>query len=912
MNSKNKIIIKGARLHNLKNISVNIPKNQIVVITGVSGSGKSTLAYDTIYAEAQRLYIQSLSSYARQFLKNHNKPQVDYIKGLSPAIAIEQKTNTNNTKSTVGTATEIYYYLTLLYERIGKTISPISGKEVKNVTFEDFKQYIYNLKTKTKFLVCVKIDKIILKQYYHQGFSRVIVNETVYEITSDKIPKGNLKLIVDRLIVEESGEFDSMLLQAYKKAIEIGSGKFIICDVTNKIIKEFNTHFTLDNISFTKPHRNLFNFNNPYGACPHCNGHGDLIDLDVSKIIPNQNLSILEGAIHPWRKGAMEKWNHDLIKQSNSIGFPINKKYSELSDKEKDILWNGKDTFKGIFYFFSFIKKKSYKIQYRVMLSKYRSLSICKECDGNRLKKESQYVKINDQNLASIINLTLKELLIFINTITPCGHNKKIIQKLKQEIIYRIKSILHLGLDYLSLNRKCNSLSGGEMQKINIAKSIGSGLIGALYILDEPSIGLHSRDTQKLIAMLRELKKLGNSIIIVEHDKEIIKAADHIVDIGPLAGSYGGQVIYNGPITNNNNNNNNNSLTLNYVNNKIKIKNTLNYRTVSDFIKIKGAKANNLNNINVNIPLNAFIAITGLSGAGKTTLLKNILFPGIKRKLKDYSFSKPQCEDIDVNMSKIEYIDFLNQHSIKKSTKSTPLTYINAFDSIRDIFASEKLAKINQLSSKHFSFNVPGGRCENCKGQGYSTIEMQFLADIQLKCDACNGTRYQEEILKINFYKKNINDILNFTTQEAYDFFIKCEQHKIAEQIKPLITVGLNYIKLGQPISTLSSGEIQRLKLGSFLNKKNKKSILIFDEPTKGLHFHDIQILINAFQELINRGNTIIVIEHNLDVIKNVDWIIELGPESGKNGGNVVFSGYPFELIQTNTHTANSLKKEIN
>ena len=909
MKIKNEIIIKGARLNNLKNISVNIPKNKIVVITGVSGSGKSTLAYETIYAEAQRKYIESLSSYARQFLKKHSKPEVDYIKGLSPAIAIEQKTNTHNSKSTIGTTTEIYYYLTLLYARIGKTISPISKKEVKNISFQDFKQYIYQMQPNTRFIICVNIDGEKKTYYKKRGFSRIILNEKIIQIDKCKSVKCNLNLIIDRLVFNPSKDFDFILLQAYNQAIEIGEGIFMIHDQFGKIKKVFNTNFTLDDIVFERPHKDLFNFNNPYGACPTCNGHGDLIDLDTDKIIPNPNLSILQNTIHPWRNGKMEKWKNDLIQKANKIGFSLNKSYNKLSKTEKDILWHGKQDFKGLFYFFDFLKKKSYKIQYRIMLSKYRSLSICKDCNGNRLKKEAEYIEINKKTLGQVVNLPIDELLIFVQNIRSDNYERKIIDKLKKEIITRAESMIKLGLKYLTLNRKCNSLSGGEMQKINISKSIGSGLIGALYILDEPTLGLHSKDTNQLIEILYELKKLGNSIIIVEHDKEVIKAADYIIDIGPFAGLYGGEIIYNGPV---NNKNITNSLTLNYVHNKMQIKYKLDSKNLINFIEIYSAYANNLKNIDVKIPMHAITAITGLSGSGKTSLLKEVLLPGIKRKLKDYSFDMPKCEKIHIDITEIENIEFLNQNSIKKSSKSTPITYLGVFDDIRNLFASQKLAKIYQLSTKYFSFNVPGGRCENCKGQGQVIVEMQFLSDIQLECEICAGKRYQAKILQIYFNKKNIYDILNFTIQEAYEFFMNYNEAKIASQLQPLMTVGLSYLKLGQSIATLSSGEIQRLKLGSFLGKKNEKSILMFDEPTKGLHFHDIQILINAFEELIKIGNTIIVIEHNLDVIKNVDWIIELGPESGFNGGSIVFAGTPTNLRHTKTHTSIALQNEIN
>ena len=906
--TKNEIIIKGARSNNLKNISISIPKNKIVVISGVSGSGKSTLAYDTIYAEAQRKYIESLSSYARQFLNNHHKPEVDNIRGLSPAIAINQKTNATNSKSTVGSTTEIYYYLTLLYTKIGKTISPISGKEVFKLSFEKFKKEIYQFKKDSKFLICCPIRKDQLSSLKKEGYNKVVIKEKIYEIDEiNKIhnTKSPINIVVDRLILSKSNDFKDNLHQAYKNCKEINDNSILIYNQKGKLIKKFSLLFSLDNIHFDEPHKDLFNFNNPHGACANCNGHGDLIDIDEDKIIPDKNLSVVENAIHPWRNDKMSIWKRDL----KNINFPINKKYSQLNKSEKDILWKGKNEFKGLNAFFDFLKRKSYKIQYRVMLSKYRSLSICKICNGNRLRKEALYVKINDKSIEHVINLSMHDLLLFIDNINSSNYNEKIINKIKHEITFRIESLIKLGLGYMSLNRKCNSLSGGEQQKINLANSLGSGLIGALYILDEPTMGLHPKDTSKLIDILKQLKKLGNSIIIVEHDRSVIKSADHLIDIGPLAGLYGGKIIYQGAVKNIQHKS---SLTLDYINQKNNISLPIKNRTLSNFIKIQGAYEHNLNTIDVDIPINAFTAVVGLSGSGKTTLLKNVLLPGIKRKLKDYTFKKPLCQDIQVDLSNIENIDYLDQNSMKKSSKSTPITYIQAFDSIRNLYGAQKLTKINNLRTKDFSFNVKGGRCETCKGQGEVTIEMQFMSDIKLKCEVCNGTRYKKEILQIYFNDKNIDDILNLTVEEGYDFFIKHNQTKIAQQIKPLITVGLSYLKIGQPVSTLSSGEIQRLKLGSFLSKKNKKSILIFDEPTKGLHFHDIKILVDALYKLIEIGNTVIVIEHNLDVIKNTDWIIELGPDAGDYGGRVVFSGTPKNLINQPTHTGKVLKKEFN
>ena len=905
--SKNNIIIKGARLNNLKNISVKIPKNKIVAITGVSGSGKSTLAYDTIYAEAQRRYIQSLSSYARQFLKNHSKPELDSIKGLAPAIAIHQKTNINNPRSTVGTITEIYYYLTLLYEKVGKIISPISGKEVQATSFTSFKKYIHQIKEKTKFLVCCEISNEKIKIFERQGYSRIILNNKITNISKNTSSSKKTRLIIDRLIITKTENFNNTLKEAYYQALKIGNGTFLIYDQNCNLLNTFSKKIILNDSEFPKITKELFNFNNPYGACEKCLGHGDLIDVDIDKIIPNKQLSIIENAIHPWKNGKMEKWKNQLIKIAKINHFPLEKAYSKLTSEEKSIIWDGKDEFKGIIGFFNFLKKKAYKIQYRVMLSRYRSLSTCSKCHGNRLTESTKHIHVHNKNIQEVINYSLTELLDFVHNIKSQDKDE-VVSKLTSEMIVRINSIINLGLEHLTLNRKSNSLSGGETQKIHIAKSIGSGLIGSLYILDEPSIGLHPKDTNQLIKILKDLKKMGNSVIIVEHDKQIINASDYIIDIGPLAGVNGGQITYSGKITNHHTE----SLTLKYINKKSSSLELSQNRNVKDFIKIKGAYENNLKNINVDIPIKSFCAITGVSGSGKTTLLKKVLFPALKRKYKDYSFKNPKIDELCMDMDKIDTISFMDQNSVKKTSKSTPITYIKSFDIIRKLFASQKISKAKKFNMKHFSFNTKGGRCENCKGLGMVTIEMQFLSDITLKCENCKGNRYKDELLKITFQGKTISDILSLTVEEACDFFIKHQEASIANQIKPLMSVGLGYLQLGQSLSTLSSGEAQRIKLASFLSNKTKNSILIFDEPTKGLHFYDIEILIKAFQQLINNDNTIIVIEHNLDIIKNVDWVIDLGPEAGVNGGQVMFSGKISEFIKTKNHTAKALKKEIN
>ena len=903
------ITIKGARSNNLKNISLKIPKNKIIVITGVSGSGKSTLAYETIYAEAQRRYIESLSSYARQFLKRHKKPEYDLINGLSPAIAIEQKTNINHSRSTVGTASEIYHYLTILYANIGKTISPISNKIVKKNSFKDVEEYVKNIKNGQKLLLCTTIKHDDITQLKSKGFSRILLNNKIISI-DDITPncKDVIYLIIDRFIT--SNKFDYFTLkESYNTSIEIGHGSSIIIDSNGIILKKFNEQFTLDNILFQEPTKELFNFNNPYGACSHCNGNGDIIDIDIDKVIPDMNLSIIDDAIHPWKSGKMGRWKNKLIAIAKENNLPLEKKYSKLSHTHKSIIWEGTRGFEGINAFFNFLKRKAYKIQYRVMLSRYRGNTICKECNGSRLNTSSEYVMIKSTNINTLINFTLSNLLSFLRNIKLDKDDDVISIKIISELEKRISFLIDLGLGYLTINRKSNSLSGGETQRINIAKSIGSGLIGALYILDEPSIGLHAKDTKKLIKILQSLKSLGNTVIVVEHDKDIIKAADHMIDIGPMAGENGGNLMYNNALSNINSHR---SLTIDYLTNKINISQTHKIRKPTKFIKIVKASANNLKNININIPLDVLTVITGVSGSGKTTLIEKVLFPGIKRKLKDYNFKKPQCIDITCDIQQIESIDFINQKSMKTSSKSNPITYVKAFDNIRNLYASQNKAKLYNLKPKDFSFNVKGGRCENCKGQGYVVVEMQFMADISIVCEKCDGNRYIEKILDIEYKNKNIAQLLSTTIEESYLFFKSHNQDKIANQMTPLIDVGLGYLKLGQASNTLSSGEAQRLKLAYFLSSKKTNSILIFDEPTKGLHFNDIKKLIASLQNLMKHNNTIIVIEHNLDFIKTADWIIDLGPNGGEDGGLVMFSGTPQNMIKLpKSHTGQELKKQF-
>ena len=908
MTVKDQIIINGARLNNLNNISVCIPKNKLVVITGLSGSGKSTLAYDTIYAEAQRRYIESLSSYARQFLKNHQKPEFDSIKGLSPAIALEHKTNTNNPRSTVGTSTEIYHYLTLLYERLGKVISPVTQKEVTPIIFDDFKEYILQLKIGTKFIISCPIEDRKIAYFKETGYSNMIINNKIIELEEQEHIQENIHLVIDKLIVKKQSDFEFLLKEAFNKAMTIGNGQLSIYNKDIEILKSFNDKMIQDGINFESPSQALFNFNNPYGACKSCNGHGDMMDIDIDKVIPDKEKSIYDDAIHPWISSGMSKWKNTFIENLKKYNFPIYKKYSQLSKDEKSLIWNGNEELAGIYDFFNFLKRKSYKIQYRVMLAKYRGLTRCKVCQGSRLNIATKYIYIQNRNIHQLIDLPIKSLLHFIQNIKVDNYEKKIIDKIKEEIYNRADSMIKLGLGYLTLNRKSSSLSGGESQRINIAKSVGSVLVGSIYVLDEPSLGLHSRDTKNLIRTLKKLKELGNTLIIVEHDKDIIKEADYIIDIGPRAGLNGGNIIYAGPF----HSRKSDSLTLQYINQQKNIKRQSPRRKPKNFIKIKGIKKNNLNNINVNIPTKLFTAITGVSGSGKSTLIKDILLPAVKRKLKDFSYKKPACESIEMALYEdLEEINYVDQNSIKKSSKSTAITYINSYDNIRLLFASQQKSKLLQFSAKHFSFNVDGGRCNNCKGQGHVTIEMQFLADIKINCEVCNGTRFREDILKIKFKNKNIHELLSLTIEEAFNFFKKYKQKTIAEKMTPLIDVGLGYLKMGQAINTMSSGELQRLKLGHFLSKQNKKSILIFDEPSKGLHFHDINILMKALDKLVDNGNTVIIIEHNLDIIKNVDWVIDMGPDAGNNGGKIIFNGTPQDLMKETSHTGKALKIDV-
>jgi len=919
LNPKENILIKGASLHNLKNIDVAIPRNKLVVITGLSGSGKSSLAFDTLFAEGQRRYVESLSSYARQFLGRLNKPKVDYIKGISPAIAIEQKVNSTNPRSTIGTSTEIYDYLKLLFARIGKTFSPISGKEVKKQTVADVIDFIKNLNIDTKLLLLSPVhipeDRSVLqtlKILAQQGYSRIKYKNEVIRIEdiTEEI-EHDFFLVIDRVVVKNDEDFYNRLADAVQTSFFEGKGACIIENIKTNSQTLFNNKFELDAMLFLEPNTHLFSFNNPYGACPSCEGYGNVIGIDEDLVIPNTSLSIFEDAILPWKSDAFLEFKNDLINNAYKFDIPIHKPWFELSELQKQLVWNGNSTFSGLHSFFKYLEEKSYKIQYRVMLSRYRGKTKCTECHGKRLRKEANYVKINNKNISDLVDLPINELIDFFKNIQLEDFEQKIAKRLLVEINNRLQFLDNVGLNYLTLNRTSNSLSGGESQRINLATSLGSSLVGSMYILDEPSIGLHPKDTEKLIQVLKNLRNLGNTVIVVEHDEDIMKAADMIIDIGPEAGTFGGNIVAEGSF---NEILKTNSLTAQYLNNTKKIEVPTKRRISKYAVEVIGARENNLKNINVTFPLNSLTVVTGVSGSGKSTLVSKILYPALQKKIGGYGEKVGQFTELKGDINTIEHIEFINQNPIGRSSRSNPVTYIKAYDDIRALFASEKLSKIRNYQPKHFSFNVEGGRCEVCKGDGEVTIEMQFMADVHLECEACKGERFKKEILAVKFQGKSINDILNITIDDAISFFTLNKETKIVKKLKPLQDVGLGYVTLGQSSSTLSGGEAQRIKLASFLVKgsRQSKSLFIFDEPTTGLHFHDIQKLLKSFNALITNGHSIIVIEHNIDLIKCADYIIDLGKEGGKKGGHLLFQGTPENLIKCkDSFTAPYLKTKI-
>ncbi|WP_298781494.1 excinuclease ABC subunit UvrA [uncultured Polaribacter sp.] len=919
VNPKENIIIKGAKLHNLKNINVVIPRNKLVVITGLSGSGKSSLAFDTLYAEGQRRYVESLSSYARQFLGKLHKPKVDYIKGIAPAIAIEQKVNSTNPRSTVGTSTEIYDYIKLLYARIGRTFSPISGKEVKKDTVSDVVNFVKEFDERTKLLLLAPIIidenrdlKTVLQVLEQQGYARLKWKDTVYRISDlpqDKFKNEDLFLVVDRIITKNEEDFYNRLADAIQTAFFEGKGICFIENLADHKVTEFSNKFDLDGMSFLEPNTHLFSFNNPYGACPTCEGYGNVIGIDENLVIPNTGLSIFEDCIFPFKTPSYIHYKEDLISVAYQFDIPIHKPWFELSDKQKELVWNGNKSFNGIHHFFTTLEEKSYKIQNRVMLSRYRGKTKCTTCNGKRLRQETNYVKINEKTISDLVTLPLDELSVFFKNIKLNKFEEKIGKRLLTEINNRLQFLTDVGLSYLTINRTSNTLSGGESQRINLATSLGSSLVGSMYILDEPSIGLHPKDTERLIEVLKNLRDLGNTVIVVEHDEDIMKEADYIIDIGPEAGTYGGNVVAEG---NFNDILKSESLTAKYLNEDLKIEVPKKRRTSKNYIKIIGAREHNLQNIDVTFPLNSLAVITGVSGSGKSTLVKKILYPAMQKKLNGYGDKIGQHTEITGSYENIKHVEFIDQNPIGRSSRSNPVTYIKAYDDIRALFSNQKLAKIRNYKPKHFSFNVEGGRCEICKGEGEVTIEMQFMADVHLECDVCNGKRFKKEVLEVKFEDKSIDDILNLTIDDAVEFFSENLVTKIAQKLKPLQDVGLGYVTLGQSSSTLSGGEAQRIKLASFLVKGNTKdkALFIFDEPTTGLHFHDIQKLLKSFNALIEKGHSIIVIEHNIELIKCADYIIDLGLEGGKKGGNLMFEGIPEDLIKNKASLTSTYLKE--
>lgn len=904
---KKHILIKGASIHNLKHLNLAIPRNQLVVITGLSGSGKSSIAFDTLYAEGQRRYVESLSAYARQFLGRLDKPKVEYIKGIAPAIAIEQKVNTSNARSTVGTSSEIYDYLKLLFARIGKTISPISGNEVKKDTVTSVIDHVKTLVPETRWLLLAPIhveegraleDK--LNVLLQQGFIRILVHNEMLrldEIDLKSLPKENIRLVIDRIVVKEEETFYNRLADAIQTAFYEGKGTCYIQSADHKICTEFNTNFELDGLTFLEPNIHLFSFNNPYGACPRCEGYGNIIGIDEDLVIPNTALSVFENAIFPWRGESMSWYRDQLVNNAYKFDFPIHKPYFQLDSAQKELVWQGNSYFVGLHDFFKELEEKNYKIQNRVMLSRYRGKTKCPVCKGKRLRTEAHYVYVGGKTLGDLVDMPIRSLLPFFETLRLSQHDAQVAKRLLLEIQNRLRFLKNVGLDYLTLNRNSASLSGGESQRINLATSLGSSLVGSMYILDEPSIGLHPKDTELLIEVLKNLRDLGNTVIVVEHDEDIMREADMIIDIGPEAGSLGGELVAQGTFSEILQAN---SLTAQYLNGKMEIQVPTVRRKWSAYIDILGAREHNLQNVDVRFPLECLTVITGVSGSGKSTLVKRILFPALQKKLEGIGEKAGQFSDMQGHYHRIHHIEYVDQNPIGRSSRSNPVTYIKAYDDIRDLFAKEKLSKIRGYQPKHFSFNVDGGRCETCKGDGTINVEMVFMADVELPCETCGGKRFKKEILEVQFNDHNIDAILNLTIDEAIAFFKNHQQNKIVQKLQPLQDVGLGYVQLGQSSSTLSGGEAQRIKLASFLVKgtTKEKALFVFDEPTTGLHFHDIKKLLASFEALIEKGHSIIVIEHNLDLIKCADWIIDLGPEGGEKGGQLMAFGSPEEVVK--------------
>ncbi len=921
------IEIKGARVNNLKNVDVKIPRNKLVVIAGVSGSGKSSLAFDTLYAEGQRRYVESLSSYARQFLGRMNKPECDFIKGIPPAIAIEQRVISRNPRSTVGTTTEIYEYLRLLYARIGRTYSPISGQEVKKHSTEDIIQCTQQYTKGTKFVVMAPIVipegrtlEQQLKMYVLNGYARIFVNSDFQRIddflsnqNTPSIPStpNNYYLVIDRLTVDDAKDVISRLVDSAETAFYEGNGECRLMFLPSMISYDFSMRFEADGMKFEEPSDNLFSFNSPVGACPECQGFGKIIGIDEHLVIPNSTLSVYDGCVVCWHGEKMGMWKDEFCRRAAKDDFPIFEPYYNLTQQQKDMLWHGlpserhKDIHDqvSIDAFFQMVKENQYKIQYRVMLSRYRGKTTCPKCHGTRLKPEADYVKIGGRSISDLVQMPVVRLKDWFEHLELTEQEQQIGKRLLTEINSRLQFLLDVGLGYLTLNRMSNSLSGGESQRINLTTSLGSSLVGSLYILDEPSIGLHSRDTDRLIKVLKELQALGNTVVVVEHDEEMMRAADYLIDVGPDAGRLGGEIVYEGNIPNDIAHSSllvskfPKSHTVKYLLHEEQIPVPVSRRPWNQKIDIKGARMNNLRGINVSIPLNVMTVVTGVSGSGKSSLIKGILYPALKRSLGDVCDAPGEYQGLGGDYQAVRHVEFVDQNPIGKSTRSNPATYVKAYDAIRDLFADQPLSKQLGFTSQYFSFNADGGRCDECKGAGVITVEMQFMADLVLECEACHGHRFKHDILDVRYEGKNIDEVLNMTISEAIQFFGEHQQKTIVNRLKPLEDVGLGYIKLGQSSSTLSGGENQRVKLAYFIGQeKQEPTLFIFDEPTTGLHFHDIQRLLHAFDALIERGHTILIIEHNMEIIKCADHVIDLGPDGGDRGGDLVVCGTPEEV----------------
>jgi excinuclease ABC subunit A len=932
LNSSNSsyITIKGARVHNLKNIDLTINRNKLIVISGLSGSGKSSLAFDTLYAEGQRRYVESLSSYARQFLGRIDKPEVDYIKGIPPAIAIEQKVNTRNPRSTVGTSTEIYDYMKLLFARIGKTISPVSGKEVKQHHVSDVTNFILSFAENTRFMIGspLKLAKgrTLMQEaelLLQQGFTRLEINGEIRKIDDilkeekETLPaNAACNIVIDRAVVVNDEDNLSRIADSVQTAFFEGHGECLVKVYDGNDVKEehFSNLFEADGIQFEEPSVHMFSFNNPLGACPKCEGYGKVIGIDEDLVIPNKSLSVYQDAVACWKGEKMKEWKDELVASAHRFDFPIHKPYYELSQDQKNLLWTGNKYFGGIDGFFRMLEENTYKIQYRVMLSRYRGKTNCPECRGTRLKKEASYVKVDGKSILDLVLLPINELAPFFKEMNLSEYEEQVAKRILIEINNRLEFLNDVGLGYLSLNRLSSSLSGGESQRINLATSLGSSLVGSMYILDEPSIGLHSRDTERLIRVLRKLQKLGNTVIVVEHDEEIIRASDEIIDIGPLAGRLGGEVVFHG--THDQLEASQESLTAKYLTGREKIDIPASRRKWNNYIEITGARENNLKNVDVKFPLNTLCVVTGVSGSGKSSLVTKVLYPALAKMFGGFSEKTGEHDQIKGDINMISSVEYVDQNPIGKSSRSNPVTYLKVYDEIRKLFSEQQMAKLNGFKPSHFSFNMEGGRCEECQGEGEITVEMQFMADVHLICESCKGKRFRDEILEVTYEGKNIFDILDLTVNDAIDFFNSHKNtsaKKIAKQLKPLQDVGLGYVKLGQSSSTLSGGESQRIKLASYLaREKGSPSLFIFDEPTTGLHFHDIRKLLDSFNALISRGHSIIIIEHNLDVIKCADWVIDLGPEGGKDGGRIIFEGKPEGLVKNEeSYTGAALKDKL-